>query len=314
MNLQQLRSVSETVRRGFSLTKVAAVLHTSQPGISRQIRELEDELNVEIFERAGKRLTKLTEPGAAVLPIIERILLDVQNLRRAAQDFTGRDLGHLTIAATHAQARYALPAAVLDFRALYPQVTLNLHQGSPRQVAQMLIEGEADIGIATEALSQYGELIALPCYRWTHCVIAPVGHALLDGAPLELERLARYPILTYEPGFTGRARIDEAFARAGLKPQIVISAMDADVIKTYVELGLGVGIVSTLAYDEVRDRGLRALDAGHLFEVNMTRLAIRRGTLLRRYVLSFIETFAPSLTPSVVKDALASDVALETVS
>ena len=312
MNFQQLRTISETARRGFSLTKVAAALHTSQPGISRQIRELEDELNIEIFERTGKRLTKLTEPGAAVLPIIERILLDIQNLRRAAQDFTGRDLGHLTIAATHAQARYALPAAVLDFRALYPQVTLNLHQGSPRQVAQMLIEGEADIGIATEALSQYSELITLPCYRWTHCVIAPVGHNLLDGAPLELERLARYPILTYDAGFTGRGRIDAAFARAGLQPQIVISAMDADVIKTYVELGLGVGIISMLAYDEVRDRGLRALDAGHLFEVNLTRLAIRRGTLLRAYVLSFIETFAPSLTPGVVKDALASDVALQT--
>jgi len=311
MNLQQLRTVSETVRRGFSLTKVAASLHTSQPGISRQIRELEDELDIEIFERVGKRLTKLTQPGAAVLPIIERILLDIQNLRRAAQDFTGRDLGHLTIAATHAQARYALPAAVLDFRALYPQVALNLHQGSPRQVAQMLIEGEADIGIATEALSQYSELITLPCYRWTHCVIAPVGHELLDGAPLELERLARYPILTYDAGFTGRSRIDAAFARAGLKPQIVISAMDADVIKTYVELGLGVGIISMLAYDEVRDRGLRAIDAGHLFDVNLTRLAIRRGTLLRNYVLSFIETFAPSLTPSVVKDALASDGALQ---
>jgi len=311
MNLQQLRTVSETVRRGFSLTKVAASLHTSQPGISRQIRELEDELDIEIFERVGKRLTKLTQPGAAVLPIIERILLDIQNLRRAAQDFTGRDLGHLTIAATHAQARYALPAAVLDFRALYPQVALNLHQGSPRQVAQMLIEGEADIGIATEALSQYSELITLPCYRWTHCVIAPVGHELLDGAPLELERLARYPILTYDAGFTGRIRIDAAFARAGLKPQIVISAMDADVIKTYVELGLGVGIISMLAYDEVRDRGLRAIDAGHLFDVNLTRLAIRRGTLLRNYVLSFIETFAPSLTPSVVKDALASDGALQ---
>ncbi|HYA65897.1 MAG TPA: CysB family HTH-type transcriptional regulator [Burkholderiaceae bacterium] len=311
MNLQQLRTVSETVRRGFSLTKVAASLHTSQPGISRQIRELEDELNIEIFERTGKRLTKLTQPGAAVLPIIERILLDIQNLRRAAQDFTGRDLGHLTIAATHAQARYALPAAVLDFRALYPQVALNLHQGSPRQVAQMLIEGEADVGIATEALSQYSELITLPCYRWTHCVIAPVGHDLLDGAPLALEQLARYPILTYDAGFTGRGRIDAAFARAGLKPQIVISAMDADVIKTYVELGLGVGIISMLAYDEVRDRGLRAIDAGHLFDVNLTRLAIRRGTLLRNYVLSFIETFAPSLTPSVVKDAMASDVALQ---
>ena len=311
MNFQQLRTVSETVHRGFSLTKVAAALHTSQPGISRQIRELEEELNIEIFERAGKRLTRLTEQGAAVLPIIERILLDAQNLRRAAQEYAGRDVGHLTIAATHAQARYALPAAVLDFRALYPQVTLNLHQGSPRQVAQMLIEGEADIGIATEALAQYQQLVTLPCYRWTHCVIVPVGHELLDGAPLELERLARHPIVTYDEGFTGRARIDEAFAREGLKPRIVISAMDADVIKTYVELGSGVGIVSALAYDEIRDRGLRALDAGHLFEINLTRLAVRRGTLLRAYVLSFIETFAPTLTPSVVKDALASSAIVE---
>ena len=307
MNFQQLRTVCETARQGFSLTKVAAALHTSQPGISRQIRELEDELNIEIFERSGKRLTRLTQPGAAVLPIIERILRDVQNLRHAAQDFAGRDVGQMTIAATHAQARYALPAAVHDFRALYPQVTLNLHQGSPRQVAQMLIDGEADIGIATEALAQYGQLITLPCYRWTHCVIAPLGHELLDGAPLTLERLARHPIVTYDAGYTGRARIDEAFALVGQKPQIVISAMDADVIKTYVELGLGVGIVSSLAYDELRDRGLRALDAGHLFEGSLTRLAIRRGTLLRAYVLSFIETFAPSLTPSVVRQALTSD-------
>lgn len=313
MNFQQLRTVCETARRGFSLTKVAAALHASQPGISRQIRELEDELGIEIFERAGKRLTRLTEAGAAVLPVIERILLEARNLRHAAQDFAGRDIGHLAIAATHAQARYALPAAVLDFRTLYPQVTLNLHQGSPRQVAQMLLEGEADVGIATEALAQYSQLVTLPCYRWTHCVIVPVGHELLDGAPLQLERLARYPIVTYDTGFTGRARIDEAFAREGLKPQIVISAMDADVIKTYVELGLGVGIIATLAYDELRDRGLRALDAGQLFAVNVTRLAIRRGTLPRAYVLSFIETFAPSLTQSVVKDALASDasVALE---
>jgi len=307
MNFQQLRTVCETARRGFSLTKVAAALHTSQPGVSRQIRELEEELDIEIFERAGKRLTGLTAPGGAILPIIERILLDAQNLRRAAQDFAGRSVGHLTIAATHAQARYALPAAVLDFRTLYPQVTLNLHQGSPRQVAQMLIDGEAEIGIATEALAQYNQLIALPCYRWTHCAIAPVGHELLDGAPLDLARLARYPIVTYDTGYTGRARIDEAFAREGLKPQIVISAMDADVIKTYVELGLGIGIVSTLAYDEIRDRGLRALDAGHLFEVNLTRLAVRRGALLRTYVLSFIEIFAPSLTPGVVRQALASE-------
>jgi len=305
MNFQQLRSVREAARRGFNLTEVAAALHTSQPGVSRQIRELEDELRIEIFERAGKRLTRLTEPGKAVLPIIERILLDAQNLHNAAEDFSGRDAGELTIAATHSQARYALPGAVNDFRAVYPRVTLNLHQGSPHQIAQLLISGEADIGIATEALAEYEQLVALPCYRWTHCVIAPKGHELLDGRPLTLERLAAHPIVTYEPGFTGRSHIDAAFAREGRKPHIVISAMDADVVKTYVALGVGVGIVAGFAFDEARDHELGAIEAGHLFEINTTRLAIRRGTLLRAYALSFIETFAPTLTPEAVGAALA---------
>ena len=232
MNFQQLRSVREAARRGFNLTEVAAALHTSQPGVSRQIRELEDELSIEIFERAGKRLTQLTEPGKSVMPIIERILQDAQNLHNAAENFSARDSGTLTIAATHSQARYALPGAVNDFRALYPRVTLNLHQGSPHQIAQLLVSGEADIGIATEALAEYEPLVALPCYRWTHCVIAPKGHQLLDGRPLTLERLADCPIVTYEPGFTGRSHIDAAFAREGRQPNIVISAMDADVVKT----------------------------------------------------------------------------------
>lgn len=305
MNFQQLRSVREAARRGFNLTEVAQALHTSQPGVSRQIRELEEELRIEIFERAGKRLTRLTEPGKMVLPIIERMLLDARNLHSAAQEFSERDAGQLTIAATHSQARYALPGAVNDFRALYPRVTLNLHQGSPHQIAQLLIDGEADIGIATEAIASYEQLIALPCYRWTHCVIVPKDHKLLDDQPLTLERLARHPIVTYEAGFTGRSHIDAAFARRNLKPQIVISAMDADVVKTYVELGVGVGIVAGFAFDEERDRGLRAIEAGHLFEVNTTRLAIRRGTLLRNYALSFIETFAPTLTRAVVQEALA---------
>lgn len=304
MNFQQLRSIREAARRGFNLTEVASVLHTSQPAISRQIRDLENELSIKIFERVGKRLTRLTPPGEAILPIIERILVDAQNLRNAADDFSARDRGHLALAATHTQARYALPAAVHDFRATFPQVSINLHQGSPRQIANMLIEGEADIGIATESLNQYEQLITLPCYHWTHCVVVPSGHDLLDGRPLTLERLATYPIVTYDSGFTGRGHIDDAFSRAGLTPEISISAMDADVIKTYVELGLGVGIIATLAYDEERDRTLSAIDAGHLFEVNVTRLAIRRGTLLRGYVLSFIETFAPTLTPDVVRAAL----------
>jgi LysR family cys regulon transcriptional activator len=308
MNFQQLRSVREAVRRGFNLTEVANALHTSQPGVSRQIRELEDELGIELFVRVGKRLTGMTEPGGQVLPIIERLLADADNLRNASKDFSEHGVGPLSIAATHSQARYALPAAVRDFRQLYPQVTLSLHQGSPRQVADMLLSGEADIGIATEALAQYEQLVTLPCYRWTHSVVVPPGHALLDGEPLTLQRLSRFPLITYDSGYTGRSHIDEAFDREGLNPSIVLSAMDADVIKTYVELGMGVGVVASIAYDEERDRTLKAIDAGHLFAVNMTRLAFKRGTFLRSHVYGFIETFAPPLTRKVVEQACSAEV------
>jgi LysR family cys regulon transcriptional activator len=307
MNFQQLRSVREAVRHGFNLTEVAGALHTSQPGVSRQIRELEDELGVEIFVRAGKRLTGLTPPGTAVLPIVERLLLESDNLRRAGEDFRDQAHGDLAIAATHSQARYALPGAVRDFRASHPGVQLQLHQGSPKQVAEMLLEGEADIGIATEALAHYPELAALPCYVWSHAVVVPLGHPLLDAPALTLAELARYPLITYDTGYTGRSHIDQSFAKAGLAPQIVLSAMDADVIKTYVELGLGVGIIASIAFDAERDPNLRALDARHLFEVNLTRLAIRRGTWLRGYVYVFIESFAPSLTRALVERAVAGE-------
>jgi LysR family transcriptional regulator, cys regulon transcriptional activator len=309
MNFQQLRAVRETARLGFNLTEVANALHTSQPGISRQIRELEEELGIDIFVRAGKRLTGLTPPGEVLLPIVERLLLDADSLRHVGEEFVAQDSGRLSIAATHSQARYALPTVVRDFRAVYPQVTLELHQGSPRQVAAMLLSGEADIGVATEALAQYEQLVALPCYRWTHSIVVPPGHGLLtiDG-PVTLEQLAAFPIITYEAGYTGRTHIDEAFAKAGLKPTVVLSAMDADVIKTYVELGMGVGIVASIAFDPERDRTLRALDARHLFEVNLTRLAVRRGTWLRGYVYAFIESFAPTLTREVVQRALAGEL------
>jgi LysR family cys regulon transcriptional activator len=308
MNFQQLRAVRETARLGFNLTEVANALHTSQPGVSRQIRELEEELGIDIFVRAGKRLTGLTPPGEVLLPIAERLLLDADNLRRVGDEFVAQNSGRLSIAATHSQARYALPTVVRDFRAVYPQVTLELHQGSPRQVAAMLLSGEADIGVATEALAQYEQLVALPCYRWTHSIVVPPDHDLLkiDG-PITLQQLARFPIITYETGYTGRTHIDEAFAKAGLKPGIVLSAMDADVIKTYVELGMGVGIVASIAFDPERDRTLHALDARHLFEVNLTRLAIRRGTWLRGYVYAFIESFAPTLTREAVRRALAGE-------
>ena len=305
MNFQQLRAVRETTRSGFNLTEVAGVLHTSQPGISRQIRELEEELGVEIFVRAGKRLTGLTPPGEAVLPIVERLLLDADNLKRVGADFSAQDTGRLSIAATHSQARYALPMVVRDFRRLYPRVTLHLHQGSPRQVAEMLLSGEADLGVASEALSDYPQLLALPCYRWTHSIVVPPGHELLTvTSPVSLAELARFPIITYELGYTGRTHIDAAFTNAGLTPDIVLSAMDADVLKTYVELGMGVGIVASIAFDAERDRTLRALDARHLFDVNLTQLAIRRGTWLRGYVHAFIESFAPTLTRAVVERAL----------
>ncbi|MEY2891223.1 MAG: hypothetical protein RJA98_1131 [Pseudomonadota bacterium] len=308
MNFQQLRAVRETTRSGFNLTDVAGVLHTSQPGISRQIRELEDELGIEIFVRAGKRLTGLTPPGEVLLPIVERLLHDAENLKRVGEDFTAQGSGRLSIAATHSQARYALPMVVRDFRQLFPQVSLHLHQGSPKQVAEMLLSGEADIGVATEALAGYPQFAALPCYRWTHSIVVQPDHPLLaqDG-PVTLAQLAAFPIITYETGYTGRAHIDEAFASVGLAPDIVLSAMDADVIKTYVELGLGVGIVASMAFDPERDRTLRALDARHLFEVNLTRLAIRRGTWLRGYVYAFIESFAPTLTREVVERALAGE-------
>jgi LysR family transcriptional regulator, cys regulon transcriptional activator len=310
VNFQQLRSVREAVRQGFNLTLVAEALHTSQPGVSRQIRELEDELGIQLFHRAGKRLTGLTPPGLTVLPIIERLLLDAENLKNAGAEFAGQDRGTLTIAATHSQARYALPPAVRDFAAAHPNVQLRLHQGSPRQVAQLLIEGGADIGIATEALAGYNELVALPCYQWTHAVIVPPAHPLAEdhrrNTPLTLARLAQFPIVTYEPGYTGRSHIDEAFQRQGLELNIVLSAMDADVIKTYVELGMGVGIIAAIAHDDQRDAQLVAIDARHLFASNMTRLALRRGAFLRGYVYEFIHTFASPLTREVIDQAMAA--------
>jgi LysR family transcriptional regulator, cys regulon transcriptional activator len=310
MNFQQLRSVRETVRQGFNLTLVADALHTSQPGVSRQLKELEDELGIELFQRAGRRLLGLTPPGAAVLPIIERLLQEADNLRRAGEDFAQTDRGLLTVAATHTQARYALPPAIRDFRGAHPLVNLHLQQGSPRQVAESVLAGEADLGIATEALTEFPELIALPCYRWTHLVVVPRGHALARaaarGEALTLERLAEFPLITYEPGYTGRRHIDEAFQRAGLPFEISLSAMDADVIKTYVDLGLGVGVIASVAFDEARDANLVALDAKHLFATNTTRIAIKRGAFLRGYVFDFISTFAAPLTREVVERALAT--------
>jgi LysR family transcriptional regulator, cys regulon transcriptional activator len=308
VNFQQLRSVREAIRQSFNLTEVAEALHTSQPGVSRQILELEQELGVDIFVRSGKRLTGLTAPGEVILPIVERLLLEADNLRRAGADYAAQERGTLSIAATHSQARYALPPAVRDFCAAHPEVRLHLHQGSPQQVAELLRSGEADIGIATEALASHDDLVALPCYRWTHAVIVPAGHPLAEeaerGQTLTLPRLATFPLITYETGYTGRSHIDEAFGRIGLEPNLVLAAMDADVIKTYVELGLGVGLIASIAYDESRDAQLRAIDARHLFATNVTRLGLRRGAYLRSYAYDFIRSFAPPLTRPVIEQAL----------
>ncbi|PKO29472.1 MAG: transcriptional regulator [Betaproteobacteria bacterium HGW-Betaproteobacteria-9] len=304
MNFQQLRSVREAERCHFNLTEVALALHTSQPGVSRQVRELEEELGVELFVRSGKRLLGLTSAGQALMPIIQRVLLDAESLRRAGQELQGREEGRLSIAATHSQARYALPHVVRDFRKRYPRVTLHLHQGSPKQVAEMLLAGDADIGVATEALASYEQLVTLPCYRWSHSIVVPPGHPLLSlPQQVTLLDLIDYPIITYEVGYTGRSHIDDAFAKAGLQPDVVLTAMDADVIKTYVELEMGVGIVAAIAMDEERDSHLRAIDAGHLFRINLTRLGLRRNHWLPGFAYGFIESFVPTLNREAVMQA-----------
>jgi LysR family cys regulon transcriptional activator len=303
MNFQQLRYVREAVRQGLNLTEAANVLFTSQPGISKQIRELEDELGVDIFVRRGKRLVDLTEPGRTVVQVIERLLAEAENLRQVGKEYADRDSGSLTIATTHTQARYALPEVVQKFRQSYPKVRLSLQQGSPTQIAEMVSGGQADLAIATEALDNYPDLLALPSYTWRHCVITPHGHPLTKTKHLTIEDLARYPLITYSPEFTGRSHIDHAFAAKGLKMDVVLTAIDADVIKTYTELGLGIGIIAAMAYDKKRDAKLHAMDAGHLFHNNTTRVAIKRVAFLRRYTYAFIEMFAPQLTREIVDRA-----------
>lgn len=307
MNFQQLRYVRETVRQGLNLTEAANRLFTSQPGVSKQIRELEDELGVDIFVRRGKRLVALTEPGKAVVQIVERVLMEAENLKQVGREFKDEQAGTFTVATTHTQARYALPRVVPEFKKRYPNVRLVLAQGSPPQLAEMVMGGTADIAIATEALDHYPQLLALPGYSWHHTIVVPLKHPLLKLERVSLEELARYPIITYDTAFTGRSHIDEAFTSRGLGIDLVLTAIDADVIKTYVELGLGVGIVASMAFEPQRDRHLRAIDAGHLFRSSTTRVAIRRGAFLRGYAYAFMELFAPQLTKNVIDKALLGE-------
>ena len=304
MNFQQLRSVQETVRHNLNLTQVAAALHTSQPGVSKQIRDLEDELGVQIFVRNGKRLTGMTPPGKAVLRWIERLLAEQQNLKRSAADFADEKSGSLTLATTHTQARYSLPRAVREFKQRYPLVKLAIIQGNPSQIAQLVEEGKADMCIATESIAQQEGLVAVPCHRWHHIVITPAKHPLLDLKKITIHDIAQYPIITYDGAFAGRSTINQAFSAEGLEPNVVLSAVDSDVIKTYVELDLGIGLLAGIAFDPARDKHLRSIDAGHLFPEKTTYLAVRKGAYLRGFTYEFIELFAPAVTRDVVERAL----------
>ncbi|MDR1889067.1 MAG: CysB family HTH-type transcriptional regulator [Zoogloeaceae bacterium] len=307
MKLQQLRYIVEVMRRGLNVSEAAEALYTSQPGVSKQIKLLEDELGVVIFERSGKRFTGVTEPGQAIIERAEHILRESENLVRLGRDYAGGETGTLVVAATHTQARYAMPPAVKEFMTRHPTVQLILRQGTPTQIADWVEKGDADIGIATESLDNRPSLVSLPVCQWRHCVIATENHSITQAKPLSLADLARWPLITYDADFTGRSRINQAFARHNLEPKIVLTALDADVIKTYVSMGLGLGIIAEMAFDKTRDAGLEAFSAGHLFESNTTRMALRRGVFPRRFEYDFIHFFAPHLDKWVVDSALQGE-------
>ena len=305
MNLNQFRFVREAVRQNFNLTDAAKALFTSQPGVSKAIIELEEELGIDIFSRHGKRIRGLTEPGRQVLKSVELILQEVEGLKRIGKEFAAQDSGSLTIATTHTQARYSLPSVVQQFSQKFPKVRLSLLQGNPKQVAEMVTNNLADVAIATEAIAEVDGLVSLPCFQWEHMVITPTDHPLLKLKSITLEDIAAYPLITYDAAFAGRNKIDQAFARRALKPDVVLEAIDADVIKTYVELGMGIGIIAGLAYNATRDVNLKAIPAGHLFGMNLSRVALKEGAYLRSYVFTFIELLAPSLTRKMVENALS---------
>jgi len=305
MNLQQLRYLCAIVDNNLNVSDAADSLFTSQPGVSKQVRQLEDELGVRVFVRAGKRLASITPAGEAVVAAARRALREIENLKRVGAEYKSEDEGTLAIATTHTQARYVLPRVLRDFSTRYPKVKLELHQGNPMQVAAQTASGDADVGIATEALSTFPDLVTLPCYQWNRCVLVPSGHPLAKAKPLTLAAIAKYPVITYDFTFTGRSQINAAFEAEGLSPKVVLTALDSDVIKTYVELGMGVGIIAQMAYDPVRDTAFEKLDASHLFAPSTTKLALRRGVFLRGYVYDFIALFAPALDRASVDAALA---------
>jgi LysR family transcriptional regulator, cys regulon transcriptional activator len=304
MKLHQLKYIHEVARQGLSISAAAEALHTSQPGVSKQIQMLEDELKLQIFQRNGKRLTGITEPGRHIVKLAATVMLEMQNIKRVGDEFSKVETGTLTIATTHTQARYKLPAAVKQFIELFPNVKLNIHQGDPSYVTAQVASGEADIGIATEAISLDDRLLCLPCYEWNRCVVVPKGHRLINAEPLTLAKIASYPLITYDFAFTGSTIVSKVFHSAGVLPNVVLTAIDADVIKTYVGLGLGVGLIANMAYDEERDKDLVRLDCSHLFPASTTYLGVRKDAFLRGYLYGFIELLAPKFDRKAVDEAL----------
>jgi LysR family transcriptional regulator, cys regulon transcriptional activator len=307
MKLQQLRYLSEVANHGLNLSEAAATLHTSQPGISKQIKLLEDELGVDILVRHGRRMVDLTAPGRVILEIADRILKDTDNLKQVGREFSEEGRGALTVATTHTQARYALPPVIQRFIARYPKVRMSLREGSSQQTAELMQSGEADIAIVTEAYDAYRDLVMLPCSQWNRCIITPLRHPLLAERQITLEAVARFPIVTYDFAFSGDSPIRRAFEVRGITPQVALTAVDADVIKAYVELGMGVGILAKMAFDPARDFGLRLIDASHLFEPSTTHIGIRRHAYLRGFVYDFIEMFAPHLARGVVEKTMRGE-------
>ncbi|MBL6750859.1 MAG: HTH-type transcriptional regulator CysB [Nevskia sp.] len=306
MKLRQLHYIHEVANRGLNVTAAAEALFTSQPGVSKQIRLLEDELGVDIFLRNGKQLSEITPAGSRILDYTRRLLREAENIRNVAEEFRDSDRGDLSIATTHTQARYALPGVIQDFRKTYPNVRLHLHQASPPQIAKQAAEGTADFAIATEAMEHFEQLVMLPCYHWNRSVLVPPKHPLAqklhDKQRLSLAEIAEHPIVTYTFGFTGRSKLDQAFAAHGLRPDVVLTAVDADVIKTYVRLGLGIGIVATMAYDPKQDADLVRLPADHLFDMSTTHIGFRQGMFLRTYMYDFIRLFAPHLNRELIDE------------
>lgn len=304
MKLHQLKYIHEVARQGLSISAAAEALHTSQPGVSKQIQMLEDELKLQIFQRHGKRLTGITEPGRHIVKLAATVMLEMQNIKRVGDEFSKVETGTLTIATTHTQARYKLPAAIKQFIEMYPHVKLSIHQGSPSQVTAQVASGEADIGIATEMISSDDRLLCLPCYEWNRCVVVPKGHRLIDAVPLTLAKIASFPLITYDFAFTGSTIVSKVFHDAGVMPNVVLTAIDADVIKTYVSLGLGVGLIANMAYDEERDKELVRLDCSHLFPPSTTYLGVRKDAFLRGYLYGFIELLAPKYDRRAVDEAM----------